>query len=254
MKLKERFGHDGAFLFRWRSYLPLIFLTFAVPAFFQTVQTEDMIGDSLSHAWVYFCIAISYAGLLIRCLTIGYVPAGTSGRGTKRQKAQILNTTGMYSIVRNPLYLGNFLAMFGVTLSLMVWWLVAVFVLAYWLYIERIIWTEEEFLSARFGKAYDDWSARTPAFIPNFALWEPANLPFSLKTVLRREYHGALAIAAAYFLIEVILDIGIKRESWSNWMVEDYLWVYLLLACGVLYTVLMVLKKGTQLLTVSGRE
>ena len=254
MKLKDRFGRDGAFLFRWRSYLPLAFLTFAIPAFFQTVQTEDVMGEELSHAWVFFCMAISYTGLLVRCLTIGFIPAGTSGRGTKRQKAEVLNTTDMYSIVRNPLYLGNFLAMLGVVVSLMVWWLVAIFVLAYWLYIERIIWTEEEFLSARFGKIYDDWSARTPVFIPNFALWKPAALPFSRKTVLRREYHGALAIAAAYFLIEVILDIGIKRESWSIWVVEDYLWVYLLLVCSVLYTTLMVLKKRTRLLNVSGRE
>ena len=163
MKLRDRLGHDGAFLFRWRSYLPLLFLAFAFPAFFKTVQMEALIGESFAHAWVYFCMAVSYGGLLVRCLTIGFVPAGTSGRGTRRQQAEVLNTSGMYSVVRNPLYLGNFLAMLGIAMSLMVWWLVVVFLLAYWLYIERIIWSEEEFLSARFGSAYDEWSARTPA-------------------------------------------------------------------------------------------
>lgn len=40
MKLVDRFGRDGAFLFRWRSYLPLLLLGFAIPALFQTVQVE----------------------------------------------------------------------------------------------------------------------------------------------------------------------------------------------------------------------
>lgn len=254
MKLRKRFGHDGAFLFRWRSYLPLLLLAVSIPAFFETIQIETRIGETFAHAWVYFCIAISYAGLLVRCLTIGFVPAGTSGRGTKRQKADVLNTTGMYSIVRNPLYLGNFLAMLGLAMSLMVWWIVGLFVLAYWLYIERIIWTEEEFLSAKFGRDYDEWSARTPAFIPSFALWQPADLRFSGKAVLRREYHGALAIAAAYFCIEAILDLGFERQNWRTWVVEDYVWVYLFLTGSLIYLALMFLKKRTGLLSVSGRD
>lgn len=254
MMLKERFRRDGAFLFRWRSYLPLLLLAFVVPALYGRAHAEAAVGAHFAHEWIYFCIAISYAGLLIRCLTVGFVPAGTSGRGTRSQRADVLNTTGVYSIVRNPLYLGNFLAMLGLVMSLMMWWLVALFILAYWLYLERIIWTEEEFLSARFGARYSEWCARTPAFIPNFALWRPADLPFSIRTVLRREYHGALAIAAAYFSLEAIIDLGIERESWNVWIAEDEVWVYLFLICCLVYLSLMFLKKRTQLLSVSGRE
>jgi hypothetical protein len=144
--------------------------------------------------------------------------------------------------------------MLGIAMSLMVWWLVAVFSLAYWLYIERIIWTEEEFLTAKFGQTYDEWSARTPAFIPNVFLWKSADLSFSLKTVLRREYHGALAIAATFLCLEAILDLGVERQSWSDWLVEDYVWVYLFLTASMAYTTLMILKKRTRLLSVSGRE
>lgn len=254
MKLKDRLGHDGAFLFRWRGYLPLLLLVFAFPAFFETVRMEALVSQLVAHAWVYFCMAVSCTGQLVRCLTIGFVPEGTSGRGTKCQKADILNTTGMYSIVRNPLYLGNFLAMLGLAMSLMVWWFAALFVLMYWLYIERIIWTEEEFLSARFGTVYEDWCARTPSFIPNVAHWEPATLSFSLKTVLRREYHGVLAIAAAYFCVEAILDLGIEGQSWDDWVIEDPVWVYLFVVGCLVYVTLGFLKKRTRLLSVSGRE
>ena len=254
MKLRDRLGHDGTFLFRWRSYLPLLFLVFAVPAFLTTEQIEQSIGESAAHGWVYFCMAVSYAGLLVRGLTIGFVPAGTSGRGTKRLQAEVLNTTGMYSIVRNPLYLGNFLTMLGLVMALMVWWLVVLFVLAYWLYLERIIWAEEEFLSGRFGAMYDEWCARTPAFIPNFSLWVPANLPFSFKTVLRREFHGALAIAAAFFCLEAILDLGIQQHSLKDWVTEDYVWVYLIALGCIVYATLLFLKKRTSLLIETGRE
>lgn len=254
MKLNDRLGREGAFLFRWRSYLPLLLLVFALPALAEAARMEQVLGERLSHGWVYFCIGISYAGQLVRCLTISFVPAGTSGRGTKKQSADVLNTTGMYSIVRNPLYLGNFLAMLGLAMSLMVWWFVAIFVLSYWLYIERIIWTEEAFLSARFGKAYDEWCARTPAFIPDVSLWRPADLAFSLRTVLRREYHGVLAIAAAYFSIEAILDLGMEGESLADWIVEDSAWVYLFAAGCLIYLALMFLNKRTQLLSVPGRR
>ena len=45
--------------------------------------------------------------------------------------------------------------------------------LVFWLYYERIMLAEEEFLRARYGKAFDDWAARTPAFLPNFRHWVP---------------------------------------------------------------------------------
>lgn len=254
MKLNERLGHEGAFLFRWRSYLPLLFLILAFPALFEAARMERLLGEHISHGWIYFCMIVSYAGQLIRCLTVGFVPAGTSGRGTKSQSAQVLNTTGMYSIVRNPLYLGNFLAMLGVVMSLMVWWLVAIFVLMYWLYIERIIWTEEAFLSARFGETYDEWCARTPAFLPDLSLWRPADLAFSLRTVLRREYHGILAIAAAFLTVEAVCDLGIEGQGLADWLAEDYAVLMLFAAACVIYLVLRFLKKRTQLLSVPGRN
>ncbi|MGB8874133.1 MAG: hypothetical protein WCC75_12145, partial [Desulfobaccales bacterium] len=45
----------------------------------------------------------------------GLPPRGTSGRNTQGQVAETLNTTGIYSLVRNPLYLGNFLIWLGLS-------------------------------------------------------------------------------------------------------------------------------------------
>jgi len=53
----------------------------------------------LDQVWEILCLAISLLGLGVRIVTVGYVPKGTSGRNTRGQKANVLNTTGMYSLV-----------------------------------------------------------------------------------------------------------------------------------------------------------
>ncbi len=58
-------------------------------------------------------MVISFFGLALRVIVVGHAPYGTSGRNTREQVADTLNTTGMYSIVRHPLYLANYLIILG---------------------------------------------------------------------------------------------------------------------------------------------
>ena len=91
-------------------------------------------------------MAISFLGLAVRVYTIGCVPEGTSGRNVKEQRADELNTSGIYSIVRNPLYLGNFFICFGlVAYPAPSFYMILSYVLLFLLYHERIIFAEEEF-------------------------------------------------------------------------------------------------------------
>lgn len=253
MPLSHDLARQGQFLFRWRSFLPLLLLLPASLAFTVSAEMINQYGDIISDIWGIVGLAISIVGLLIRWITAGYVPAGTSGRNTTEQRAFVLNTTGMYSITRNPLYLGNFFIILGVIVSIKVWWLVAIFILAYWLYIERIIAAEEAFLTQTFGDTYTEWAMRTPAFWPNFRKWEAPALPFSFKTVLRREYNGLFGVGAAFCLTEMITDILINGEDLQIWLVEDHWWVSGFIATGIIFIVLRTLKKHTGLLRVTGR-
>ncbi len=103
MALIEEMENSGAWLFRWRSYLPLFALIVLV------VLMKDFSYPYNDHhfdmIWELFCLSISFMGLGIRALTIGQTPRRTSGRNTKKQVAESLNTTGIYSLVRHPLYL-----------------------------------------------------------------------------------------------------------------------------------------------------
>jgi protein-S-isoprenylcysteine O-methyltransferase Ste14 len=111
------------------------------------------------------------------------VPKRTSGRNTKNQKGDSLNITGMYSLMHNPLYFGNFFMFLGVTLFVRLWWVSVIYGLAFWLYYGRIILAKEAFLEETYGEDYLDYAKRTPAFIPKFNNWERPILPFLFRHI-----------------------------------------------------------------------
>ncbi len=245
MTLLKNMVRQGNVLFRHRSYLPLAFIPLLLVALRESEGLERLVGDTLEDAWEVFCVAVSFCGLLVRCLTVGFVPEGTSERNTACQVAVRLNTTGMYSVVRHPLYLGNFLVMIGMVMVVQVWWLVIVAVTVFWLYYERIMAAEERFLEEKFGDEFVTWAKRTPAFLPDLRRWRPPDRPFSWKMVLRREYTGLLVITLSFTFIEVVGD----------WVTEGYPDIYVgwmcFLGMGVVsYILLRTLKKHTHLLDV----
>lgn len=251
MRLIEEFEREGRFLFRWRGFLPLVIVPFALVALRDDSKIETLWGHNADHLWAYACMSLSFIGLAIRWITVGFVSPGTSGRNTRAQRAHVLNTTGAYSVVRNPLYLGNFIVILGLALSTKAPWFILLVSLAYWLYIERIIATEEQFLAKKFGAAYEEWARKVPAFVPKLSLWRPAAQSFSLRTVLRREYSGVLAVAASYLALELVLDLVIRRQHFMAWQHEDRAWIWLFALSAMVFVVLRTLKRHTAILDVA---
>jgi protein-S-isoprenylcysteine O-methyltransferase Ste14 len=248
MALREDMEKQGNWLFRWRSYLPLLVIPLVIVALQQAGVFENIFGDRTGDYWESLSICISFLGLAFRCVTAGYVPRGTSGRNTKTQSAESLNTSGMYSIARNPLYLGNFIIFFGIMLFIQVWWLVLVVWAGFWLYYERIIYSEEEFLRKKFGALFIDWAEKTPMFFPNFINWKRPNLLFSLKTMIRREFSTFFAIVATFFFLEAsksLLHKG-KFEIGRSWVIFFIIGL-------VIYVICVILKKKTKIFNVEGR-
>jgi protein-S-isoprenylcysteine O-methyltransferase Ste14 len=254
MLLNDRFKTQGHFLFRWRSYLPFLIVPVAALAISQAgSQVQDTLGKGFEEVWEAVSIVVAVSGALLRVFTVGFVPAGTSGRNTRDQRADELNTTGIYSVVRNPLYLGNFLVLLGFCIGTEVWWFVLAVSLLFALYYERIIATEEAYLLEKFGAPYRAWAERTPAFIPNLSLWRAPELTFSLRTVLRREYNGLYLVLIVLCVMEVVHDVHVGEATSSYWP-DD--WAYYGIAFGlgtVLYLVARYFKKSTRVLQVAGR-
>ena len=83
-------------------------------------------------------------------------------------KNKQLATTGAYSLVRHPLYLGNFLILAGFTLASGNW-VVALVVLFFFLfYYPAAIRYEDTKLEGLFGDDWRAWSIDIPAMFPSF--------------------------------------------------------------------------------------
>lgn len=246
MALKEEYENTGNWLFRWRSYIPLIM----IGIFLLTLREYEYPGNSeyLDHLWEAFCLIVSFIGLGIRIFTVGHTPKGTSGRNTREQVADTLNTSGIYSVVRNPLYLGNFFMGLGPALFAHLWWLTLIYILSFWLYYERIIFAEEAYLRKIFGDEYMMWASMTPVIVPKLGNYRKPNLPFSLRNVLRREYNGFFAVIVVMFILEVAGDL-IYENKFDN----DLMWYVLLGISFIMWITLRSLKKYTALLDVEGR-
>jgi protein-S-isoprenylcysteine O-methyltransferase Ste14 len=246
MALQEEFAKTGEYFFRWRSYLPLIMAVFFIPAV--VGYRTPFASHGLNLAWDFFCLAVALAGEGIRFFTVGFVPRGTSGRNTKGQVADTLNTSGTYSMVRNPLYLGNFIIWFGLSLFMKLWWFTALIVLFFIVFYERIIFTEEGFLREKFGKEFLKWAERTPAMIPNFKNWRPPALPFSWKSALVREYGSFYAIIATFTVLEVLGALSAPGKFFL-----EPIWIKIFIAGTIFYLTVRLLKKKTKVLATANR-
>jgi protein-S-isoprenylcysteine O-methyltransferase Ste14 len=236
MRLADRFNATGDMLFRWRSWLPLLLL----PLFLASFPGLGYPGGShrLDLLWEISCFAVSAFGMAIRLFTAGTAPRGTSGRNTREQKATTLTTTGAYSVVRHPLYLGNCLIALGMSLFTRTWFLPLIVSLAALLYYERIAAREEQFLESRFGDAFREWAARVPAAIPRLAGRRPPALPFSWSRALDREFYAIGELTVAFFVLDIL-------EDWSvhGGLALDPVWTILAAAGALFFAVMWVRKK-----------
>jgi protein-S-isoprenylcysteine O-methyltransferase Ste14 len=244
--LRNQLEENGSWLFRHRSYLPVA----AIPVFLGCLPSFTYLASNhgINEAWQLICLLISLAGLVIRIMTVGRAPIGTSGRNTREQVANTLTTTGIYSVVRHPLYLGNYLIFLGMALWPHNGWLAVVTSCAFALYYERIMLAEEAFLRERFGEDFETWAARTPAFLPRLGGWKPSSVTFCWRTVLQREYNAFLLILGVFFVFDLIGD-AVAEKRWHM----SYGWFSLFVAGFVIFATLRTIKKRTRLLHVEGR-
>ncbi|MEM6685972.1 MAG: isoprenylcysteine carboxylmethyltransferase family protein [Bacteroidota bacterium] len=251
MALQEELKKQGDYLFKFRSYLPLLLLIVGVwikvyQEAFSNGANETIVAEILEELG----ILVGITGLIVRIWTVGYTPKNTSGRNTKDgQLADVLNTTGLYSIIRNPLYLGNYLMWVGIAMITGNIWFVLLFTLVFWIYYERIIYAEESFLRKKFGDLYLDWASKTPAFLPKHLNYIKPDIQFSWKKVLKKEKNGLFALFLLFSLFGLIGDLAEGEFS----LVEERLSIFGAILTGIIYFILKYLKKRTSILNETGR-
>ena len=215
MLIRDRLAREGKFLFRWRSYVPLLLLPLFIAALPEEERISQAVGPTAEHVVFYFSVLVSFIGLAIR-MGDGRLRArrhvGTQHASASARSGS--NTSGMYAIVRNPLYLGNFVAIVGVLICVKVWWLVAIFALRL-LALHRagdrgrgsVPGGQVRRRLSRLG-----WPRRRPSSRSSPTGWQPIE-SFSLPFLLRREYNGLLAVGASFFALELILDVFVAARA-----------------------------------------
>ncbi len=244
MALVHELESSGNWLFKRRSWLP-VFMIVAGIIMMYLGNRQAIIFDMRDEL---IFLGVSLLGEIIRIITVGIAPKNTSGRNTVNgQIADELNVTGIYSIIRHPLYLGNFFMWLGPVLFLRSVSFTIVFILLYWLYYERIMFAEEQFLRRKFGEAYDKWSEKVSSIIPWSFNFIPARLSFSVRNVLKREYNSFINIFVIFTLMDFFRNLFLSERIYLTEM-----WIYLMIGSFVIWIVVRTIHKQTKWLEVEG--
>jgi len=194
-------------------------------------------------------LIVALAGQGLRAVTIGleYIIRGGRNRQVYAEK---LVQGGIFAHCRNPLYVGNFLIIFGLGIasnsSLFLAVGIPFFLFAY----GAIIAAEENFLRNKFGDEFAAYCARVNRLVPNFSGLGSTlhGMRFNWRRLISAEYGSTYAWLAAIILLTL-------KNLWTN---EDYqrrqgmVWVLwsLLLLVTVAYGIARYLKKSGALKTV----
>jgi protein-S-isoprenylcysteine O-methyltransferase Ste14 len=149
---RSRSARIGSVLFRHRGWLPVpfLFVPLVVP------------GDADRWNWLagFVLIAIGEA------IRLGGVAAAGTVTRRRSRTVQRLVTYGIFSWMRNPLYVGNFLIWMGFTVISGVLWFLPVAIVLFAIEYTLIVRYEEGVLESIFGEEYLRYKARTPRWIP----------------------------------------------------------------------------------------
>lgn len=191
----------GDFFFKYRSYIPVPFVLVMI-IFMKPTLVSIVAG---------FMIAAT--GELIRIRAVSY--AGSETRTTSGVGGTYLVTQGPYSMVRNPLYIGNIMIYCGIGVmskALFPWLQIFAFFFFLFQYY-CIILAEENFLASRFGETFAKYKASVGRFIPwfyNVPVEIRSKLPLNIKAGLKSERRSLQAFTICSLIIIVYYIIRIS--------------------------------------------
>ncbi len=177
MKWKLRFGN---FLFKYRSFtpIPLIIIVF--------VFFKPYIKLSSDNLLTVAGLIVMFLGEVIRLISVGFSFHGTSGR-ENFLRAESLNVSGIYSVVRNPLYIGNLLIYTGLLIVYSNLYALLIFDILLIVQYYFIILSEEEFLKEKYGIEYSKYCEKVNSIFPGFRDYIKPENKFNRLKVLFKE-------------------------------------------------------------------
>jgi protein-S-isoprenylcysteine O-methyltransferase Ste14 len=190
----------------------------------RSVLPDQSIADMLG----FFLIG---AGILIRSITIGLVYIVRGGKN-RQIYAEDLVTGGIYSVCRNPMYLGNILLLLGFGIFANSQLFLLLFFPLFVFFYFAIMKAEEAFLYNKFGEKFEAYRVRVNALLPDLKNLRNAfkDQTFNWKKVLKKEYNSLFI----YITGVLLLLLYQHRISFLTFMIGFgmliflYIWVKIL--------------------------
>jgi protein-S-isoprenylcysteine O-methyltransferase Ste14 len=183
--MRRRFLTAFEWEYRWRAIPLFLSQGVVLGAHFALTQSFAL---PVSNRAGLTAVAMGFAGLGLRVWGTGILSANTMVSMTLTSDR--LATGGPFSLVRNPLYLGDLLlfSAYGLMLGPE---LAVAFAVFHLLRVYRLILYEEEGMRARWGRQFDDYTRAVPRLIPRIAVPAGASVEW-------REAIAASAIWAGF--------------------------------------------------------
>ncbi len=127
-------------------------------------------------------------------------------------KDQTLITQGPYSICRNPLYFFSTFGALGIGFCSETFTFPLALLIGMILYYPLVVRKEENRLRETFGREFDEYAKRVPAYFPNFSLLSEPETYTMKPLAYRRHMFSALWFVWIVGLLE--LAEGLKEVGW----------------------------------------
>ncbi len=174
---------------------------FLFPRLYLHTQWLDNVLD-------FFGIIAILKGNMVRMISRGHKKANSdNGKG--------LVITGIYSVVRNPMYLGSFMIGCGFVLILWPWWSLPLFSWLFYSRFKRQVVKEEKHLSKLFGKEYEVYCWKVPRVFPSWQQYREVKLKniFILEEVFStKETRGLFLWPLATIILESVQQMFVLGD------------------------------------------
>lgn len=230
----------GNFFFKYRNLLFIVlYLLLFIPS--PPLFGEKTFGANYYWIPIILGLAVTVLGQLIRGITIGLAYIVRGGRD-KKVYADGLVTQGIFTHVRNPLYVGNILMLLGVGILANSLIYVAVIIPLFLFIYQAIVLAEENFLRGKFGAEFDDYTKKVNRWIPN-----PSGLGKTLSSMefrwqrwLIKEYNTQFVWLSG---IALILLFKYPQLTGGDENLRNQLAITFVLLFGVYYLFVRYMKK-----------
>ena len=227
MIFKNKFVRAGRMLCRHRIYFPIVFIAMLVLYLLFTpavvFSRYPLLTDILSGLFILLSFRIRWSA---------------ENRESNTLQA-VIDAKGIYSVIRFPYYLSDFLLMFGMTLFVGSFTLLLVFVLISIIIIERMLMYEEGISFNKLGEVYADWYRSTNAIIP--IIWNFRG-SVSVKSITLKLISMLPSLLFTLFTLNIIYIVKYYRVT-STFSIDYPLLLMLLITIVCMFATRVVVRR-----------